>query len=132
MDYDSERYYQLTRPIVSDETRRARHFLVFICTLIIATFFLNIDLSQIKFVGIDLSKTSSFKINVVSLLILSFWNLILLINWKRDKYDSIERSALIKEEVSRVGAEIKRQDDEFAQGSKVTFGNRENQQKYNN
>lgn len=132
MDYNSEKYYQLTRPIVSDETRRARHFLVFICSLIIATYFLNIDFSKIKFAGIDLSTTSPLKINITSLLILVFWNIMLILNWKRDKYDSIERSALVKEEVTRVESELKRQDDEFSNGSKVTFGNRDAQLKFNN
>jgi len=127
MDYNSEKYYQFTRPIVSDETRRARHFLVFICTLIIVTFFLDIDHTQIKFAGIDLSKTSPFKINITSLLILSFWNLILLMNWKRDKYDSIERSTLVKEEISTVETELKRQDDELAKGYSGSFGNRKAQ-----
>jgi hypothetical protein len=132
MDYNSEKYYQLTRPIVSDETRRARHFLVFICTLIIATYFLDINFSQIKFSGIDLSTTSPLKINITSFLILVFWNIMLILNWKRDKYDSIERSILVKEEVTRVESELKRQDDKLSEGSKVSFSNREAQLKFKN
>lgn len=125
MNYDFEKYYQLTRPIVSDETKRARHFIVFICTVIIASYFLSLDLSKVKIAGIDLSDSSVLKVNIVALIVLGFWNFTLIINSKKDTYDAKERSFLITDEINKVQAEIDRQDNVISSGSKITFGNRD-------
>jgi len=130
MNYDFEKYYQLTRPIVSDETKRARHFIVFICTVIIASYFLSLDLSKVKIAGIDLSDSSVLKVNIVALIVLIFWNFTLIINSKKDTYDAKERMFLIKDEINRIQAEIDRQDNVLSNDSKITFGNRKAQLNY--
>jgi len=130
MNYNSEKYFNLTRPVASVETMRSRHVLVFICTIIIASAFLCVDLTQIRFAGIDLSKTSNFKVNVVALVVLGFWNFTLFLNLQRDQQEALERKALLDDEIGRMTSEVKRQDEEIDKGSKVTYGNREAQLKY--
>ncbi len=130
MNYDSERYFNLTRPVASGETSRSRHVLVFVCTIIIASAFLCVDLTQIRFAGIDLSKASNFKVNVVALVMLGFWNFILFLNHQRDQQETLERKVLIDEEIGRITSEIEKQDEAINKGLLVTHGNREAQLKY--
>lgn len=130
MNYNPERYFNSTRPVVSSETMRSRHVLVFVCTIIIASAFLCVDLTQIRFAGIDLSKASNFKVNLVALVVLGFWNFILFLNHQRDQQEAFERKVLIGEEIGRITSEIEKQDEAISKGSKATYGNREAQLKY--
>jgi hypothetical protein len=99
MNYDTEKYLECMQPFVSDDSRRARRFIVSFCSLIVAASFLKVNFSRIKVVGINLSEVSELKVYVVAIVILLFWNILLYFHNRRDLHYDQERRKLMDDEI---------------------------------
>lgn len=87
-------FLDLLQKYKSDDTKKARRNLSFISFIILSSKILNVRLADIKFFGLDLSKSSEILLLGLGLLLLAYWTVVFCVAYWRDKEIQKERVVL--------------------------------------
>jgi len=105
--YDKKQFLDLLlQEHKSEETRKARRNLSTISFVIFATWWLNIGLANIKFLGIDISGTTELPVLMLAATLLIYWAVMFFLAWKHDREIQRERALLLDEQVKPLIARL--------------------------
>jgi hypothetical protein len=100
MAYDKKQFLDLLLEYRSDESKKARRNVSLIAFVILAAWFLNLHLSNMTVLGMNVSQASEIPVLVVAFIILAYWAGIFLLAWVQDTEIQKERAIILDEQVT--------------------------------
>jgi hypothetical protein len=99
MAYDKKQFLDLLLEYRSDESKKARRNVSLIAFVVLSAWFLNLHLSNMTVLGMNISKASEIPVLVVAFVLLVYWSGIFLLAWIQDAEIQKERSLILEEQV---------------------------------
>ena len=100
MAYDKKQFLDLLLEYRSDESKKARRNVSLIAFVVLFAWFLNLHLSNMTVLGMNISKASEIPVLVVAFVLLVYWSGIFLLAWIQDSEIQKERSLILNEQVT--------------------------------
>lgn len=100
MAYDKKQFLDLLLEYRSDEAKKARRNVSLIAFVILSAWFLNLHLSNMSVLGMNVSQASEIPVIVVAFVLLVYWSGIFLLAWLQDSEIQKERSVILNEQVT--------------------------------
>jgi hypothetical protein len=111
--YDQKLFLDLLQEYKSDETKKARRNVSVIAFVIISAWILGIRLSDIRFLGLDISRTAELPVLALAGVLLIYWTFMFVIAYRRDKEIQKERAWFLNQELSNLRGRFKQIQDKY-------------------
>jgi hypothetical protein len=92
MKYDDKQFLDLLQEYKSDETRKARRNVSVIAFVVISAALVNIQLTEVSVLGVNLRGTSPLSVLILATVLLVYWTTMFLLAWSQDNEIQKERS----------------------------------------
>jgi len=102
MNYDQKQFLDLLLEYKSDETRKARRNVSVVAFIVIAAALLNIRLTEVSVLGINLSGTSPLPVLILATALLAYWTVMFLLTMSQDSEIQKERSLILEAHVKPI------------------------------
>ena len=100
MAYDKKQFLDLLLEYRSDEAKKARRNVSLTAFVILSASFLNLHLSNMSVLGMNVSQASEIPVLVVAFVLLLYWSGIFLLAWIQDSEIQKERSLILDEQMT--------------------------------
>jgi hypothetical protein len=100
MAYNKKEFIDLLLEYRSDESKKARRNVTVISFVILTAWYLNLHLSNMTLLGMNISKASEVPVLVVAFVLLVYWSSVFLLAWIQDSEIQKERSLILNEQVT--------------------------------
>lgn len=100
MNYDQKQFLDLLQEYKSEDTKKARRNLTTVAFIVIAVWLLQIHITEVKVLGVDLSHTSETFVLVLALVLLIYWAVMFYLSLTHDYEIQKERAYQLNDVIS--------------------------------
>ena len=95
IEYEEKEYLDLLKKYKSDEATKARRNLCVVAFVVIAAWLLNVKISNVKVLRIDLSMSSEMWVLIIALVLLAYWAVMFYVHYRSDEEIQKEQTVLL-------------------------------------